>query len=110
VHHRWILGSAGLVLAAIAVARADGAIGAEPAAAGPLERASASPLPRLKCRAFPNDPGAEIDTRDAASELGRWVLGWEDEGWLVDTVTFVVGQKPTGYPQGYTHVCMTPVT
>jgi len=74
--------------------------------------APASPepvIPRLKCRAFPTDPGAESDTRDSATDLGRWVMGLEDEGWQVHNVDWTVGQKPTGFPQGYTHVCMIPV-
>lgn len=64
---------------------------------------------RLRCRSFASEPGAEVDTRDAASELGRWVLSLEDQGWEVDEVAFEVGPKPTGYAQGWTHVCMVPV-
>ena len=63
---------------------------------------------RLKCRTFPTEAGAEIDTRDSASELGRWVIDLEDRGWSVHEIDWEVGQKPTGFPQGYTHVCMTP--
>jgi hypothetical protein len=66
-------------------------------------------IPRLKCRSFPTDPGAEIDTRDPATDLGRWVLELEDRGWKVHEVDWEVGQKPTGFSQGYTHVCMIPV-
>jgi hypothetical protein len=74
--------------------------------------APASPeavIPRLKCRSFPTDPGAEVDTRDAGTDLGRWVTALEDQGWEVHNVDWTVGQKPTGFPQGYTHVCMIPV-
>jgi hypothetical protein len=67
-----------------------------------------APVPRLKCRAFPTDAGAEVDTRDAASDLGKWVMQHEDQGWVVDAVDWEIGQKATGYPQGYTHVCLTP--
>lgn len=65
---------------------------------------------RLKCRTFPTDIGAEVDTRDAGTPLGVWVLGLEDRGWQVATVQWEVGQKPTGFAQGYTHVCLAPVT
>jgi hypothetical protein len=66
-------------------------------------------VPRLKCRSFPTDPGAEIDTRDPATEIGRWVISLEDRGWEVADVDWEIGQKPTGFPQGYTHVCMEPI-
>jgi hypothetical protein len=64
---------------------------------------------RLKCRTFPTEIGAEIDTRDPASDVGDWVLGLEDRGWEVATVQWDVGQKVTGFPQGYTQVCVAPV-
>lgn len=67
-----------------------------------------SVVPRMKCRSFPTDPGAEIDTRDAGSPIGQWVTGLEDRGWVVRDVDWEIGQKPTGFPQGYTHVCMVP--
>jgi hypothetical protein len=70
----------------------------------------AAPVPRLKCRAFPTEAGAEVDTRDAATDLGRWVMQHEDQGWVVHGVEWEIGQKATGYPQGYTHVCLTPAS
>ncbi|MEQ1506679.1 MAG: hypothetical protein ABMB14_30910 [Myxococcota bacterium] len=65
---------------------------------------------RLKCRTFPTEIGAEIDTRDGDTPLGQWVIGLEDRGWTVANVAWEVGQKPTGFPQGYTHVCLAPVS
>ncbi|MEQ1570194.1 MAG: hypothetical protein ABMA64_31460 [Myxococcota bacterium] len=65
-------------------------------------------VPRLKCRSFQTDPGAEVDTRDPATELGRWVMALEDRGWRVHQVDWEVGAKQTGFPQGYTHVCLSP--
>ena len=64
---------------------------------------------RLRCRSFATEPGAAVDTRDASTELGRWVLGLEDQGWQIATVDFTVGEKPTGYAQGWTHACLEPV-
>jgi hypothetical protein len=90
--------AAAVVLAVLAVTLAEVEVGAEPL----------STVPRLKCRAFPTDPNAEVDTRDGSTDLGRWVVALEDEGWVVSDVDWEVGQKPTGYPQGYTHVCLTP--
>lgn len=64
---------------------------------------------RLRCHTFATEPGTALDTRDASSELGRWVLGLEDQGWQVSTVDFEIGVKPTGYAQGWTQVCVEPV-
>ena len=73
-----------------------------------VETPSAAPK-RLRCQAFATEPGTEIDTRDSSSELGRWVVGLEDQGWQVSTVGFSLGAKPTGYSQGWTQVCVEPV-
>lgn len=64
---------------------------------------------RLKCRAFPIDTGQEIDTRDPGSDLGKWVLDLEDRGWQVHDVEWEIGQKQTGYPQAWAHVCLVPL-
>lgn len=64
---------------------------------------------RLKCRAFPVAADSEIDTREPSSELGQWVLDHEDRGWKVQSVDWEIGQKPTGFPQGWAHVCLTPL-
>lgn len=93
--------------AAVAVSAALIAVGAL-WSAPVLGADPAAPVPRMKCRAFPTDAGAEIDTRDAATELGRWVMKLEDQGWVVQGIDWEIGQKATGYPQGYTHVCLTP--
>ena len=89
---------AGLVMASVGLAWA-----ADPA--GPPTTVAET---RLKCRTFPTELGAEIDTRDVGTELGRWVLELEDRGWVVHEIDWEVGQKPTGFPQGFTHVCMVP--
>jgi len=64
---------------------------------------------RLRCKSFASEPGAEVDTRDASTDLGRWVLALEDQGWEVATLELEVGPKPTGYAQAWTHVCVTPI-
>ena len=91
----WIVGAALVSAVTFGVARA-----------GETRGAGA----RLKCRTFPTAIGAEIDTRDPGSELGTWVLALEDRGWEVASVDWDVGQKATGFPQGYTQVCLTPVS
>lgn len=74
-----------------------------------VSRAESEHGERLKCRAFPTEPSAEIDTRDPESDLGRWVLDHEDRGWRVHGVQWDIGQKPTGYPQGWVQICLTPL-
>lgn len=91
---------AGVLMAGVGLAWAD------PPAPAPSAAVAET---RLKCRTFPTDLGAEVDTRDTGTDLGRWVLDLEDRGWIVHTIDWEVGQKPTGFPQGYTHVCLTPV-
>lgn len=102
MQNRIVIGAAGLV-GLVAVAWVQVGASAEP---GP---AQAPALPRVRCKVFPTEIGAMIDTRDASQELGQWVLSQEDQGWAVRDVRWEVGQKPTGYAQGYTHVCMEPV-
>jgi hypothetical protein len=86
----------GLVIASLGLATAA------PTDPTPIE------LPRVKCRSFPTETGAAVDTRDPATELGRWVIELEDQGWRVTDVDWEITQKPTGYPQAYTHICLTP--
>jgi hypothetical protein len=50
-----------------------------------------------------------VDTRDRSTDLGRWVIDMEARGWAVTSVDFEVGQKPTGFAEGYVQVCLTPV-
>ncbi len=71
--------------------------------------ASQVPQGRFRCRAFPVDVDAVLDTRDRASELGRWSMEMEARGWRVSGVDFEVAQKPTGYAQAYAQVCVTPL-
>lgn len=85
-----------------------GIVWAAPVGAEPGPKPGSAALPRLKCKAFATDLAAETDSRDASTDLGRWVIEHEDRGWVVADIEWEVGQKPTGYPQGYTHVCLTP--
>lgn len=66
--------------------------------------------PRLVCRAFSYDlkSGSVVDTADRTSEIGQWVGSKEDEGWLLYSVDFETAQKPTGFPEGWTQVCLYP--
>lgn len=66
--------------------------------------------PRLHCRLFVTEVthGADIDTGDRTTEIGQWVGDQEDDGWLLYGVDFEVGQKSTGYPNAFVHVCVYP--
>jgi hypothetical protein len=66
--------------------------------------------PRLLCKMFtvPLDgAGSMFETNDLNTEIGRWIQSEED---LYDlfSIDFEVGQKATGYPQGYAQVCLSP--
>lgn len=95
---RVLLAAAGLLLFGLAWAGEGG-----------VDLTGDAPAPtRLRCRAFPVPLDAEVDTRDAATPLGQWVIGLEDQGWEVSSVDLAVGQKPTGFAQAYSHVCLAP--
>ena len=65
---------------------------------------------RLVCRLFLLDvsTAAAIDTADRTTEVGQWVGEQVDQGMMLHGVDFEVGQKSTGYPQGYLNVCVYP--
>lgn len=90
---RWLLGSVAVV------GLAAGAMAA---------KAEVSRARDLRCATFPAslDAQLDIDTRDASTDLGRWVAARRAEGADVDGIDFEVGTKPTGYPVGFVHVCM----
>lgn len=65
---------------------------------------------RLLCRLFLVDV-RDVDTWDTAdrtTEIGQWVGEQTDAGLFLYSLDFEVGQKPTGYPQGYLTVCVYP--
>lgn len=69
------------------------------------------PPPRLteRCHLFTIadlDKDRDLVTADRSSEVGQWVAAREGEGWALQGVDFEIGQKSTGYPQGFLHVCM----
>lgn len=76
----------------------------------PAQAQEDSGTPRLKCKVFPYDLADPplLETADRTTEVGQWIGAREDEGWLLYTVDFETSQKPTGYPQGWTQVCMYP--
>jgi len=65
---------------------------------------------RLVCRLFLVDVASDgdIDTADRTTEVGQWVGTHVDAGMMLHGVDFEVGQKSTGYPQGYLQVCVYP--
>lgn len=66
--------------------------------------------PRLYCRPFQvpleGAPSA-IETNDTTTEIGQWVQK-EEASYEVASIDFEIGQKSTGYPQGWAYVCLTP--
>jgi len=66
--------------------------------------------PRLLCRQFrvDLDRPTTLETADRTSEIGQWVGGNEDKGWILYTVDFETAQKSTGFPVGWVQVCMYP--
>ncbi len=92
----------GLTVALVAQAQP---VDAPSASADAHDRAPA----RLRCRTFPVTLGEQVlDTHDLDSELGQWVEGLEAQGWELSDVDFEVVQKPTGFAQGWSQVCVTP--
>ena len=69
-----------------------------------------APYPgRLKCKAFPHPlDGTEVELPGTQSAAGQWVKSSES-GWQIYTAELVVGQKATGFPQGWLHVCLRPL-
>jgi hypothetical protein len=64
----------------------------------------------FRCHVFKIDTEAAVtwETTDRTTEIGQWVGEQEDAGWALHHVDFEVGQKATGYPQGYVQICMQP--
>lgn len=86
---------------------------AEPAAESPPavgDLAGKTPPPTgsesVRCRRFTADleKNPQTDTADRTTEIGRWV--GDQAGYRVESVDFEIGQKPTGYPQGWVQVCL----
>lgn len=80
-----------------------------PGSAHAQEPAPAATAP-ASCRVFAVElvPGGfDIDLADRTTEIGRWVRERADEGGNVTEVDFEVGQKSTGYPQGWVQICAT---
>ncbi|MCB9677021.1 MAG: hypothetical protein H6737_18030 [Alphaproteobacteria bacterium] len=66
--------------------------------------------PRLYCRIFKvpvEGAGSTFETNDRTTEIGKWIEA-EEGSYELFTVDFEVGQKPTGFPQGYAQVCLSP--
>lgn len=66
--------------------------------------------PRLYCRPFRvplEGAPAAIETNDATTEIGQW-LQKEEASYELFSVDFEIGQKATGYPEGWAYVCLSP--
>ena len=64
----------------------------------------------LRCKIFvvPLDQEFSLETIDRTTVIGQWIGTQTDEGWELTLMDFEVGQKPTGYPQGYLYLCVSP--
>jgi len=72
-----------------------------------------APLPTqeewvYRCKSFSTDLTKDdtLSTDDNTTPAGMWVRGERKRGWTLAQVDFEVGQKVTGYPQGWTQVCV----
>jgi len=92
-------------------------LGGTAVASGPYGVAAADIGERLVCRTFEVElrggPAAAegargFDTADTAHPIGAWLHEMGERGWRLASVQLAVGQKPTGFPQGYQQVCVTP--
>lgn len=76
------------------------------------QSAVAEPAPypgRLKCKAFPHPlDGSEVELPGSSTDGGRWVSS-HASNWQIYTAELVVGQKSTGFPIGWLHVCLRPL-
>jgi hypothetical protein len=72
--------------------------------------AQSAPSHRLLCRSFAAELGSDVatDTADTSHPLGQWVTSMVDRGWQIHTMELAIGQKQTGYAQGFHHVCLRP--
>ena len=63
------------------------------------------------CRGFMTsleESAPVVNTGDRLTEIGQWVGEHEDKGLRLHNLDFEIGQKRTGFPQGWIFVCMTP--
>lgn len=73
--------------------------------------AAPSPFPaRLVCRLFPValDKPDTLNTADPTTEAGQWASAQAKSGLQFYSVDFEIGQKGTGYPEGFVQVCLYP--
>jgi hypothetical protein len=74
-------------------------------------RAERPSEPRLLCRIFEaplTGDAAGWDSADPSHPIGAWIEGMREQGWGIHSVELSVAQKPTGYPQGFQQVCLSP--
>ncbi len=61
-----------------------------------------------RCKLFKVDLTKDdtLETDDNTTPAGMWVRGERKRGWTLAELDFEVGQKSTGYPEGWTQVCV----
>lgn len=98
-----------LVLAVVCALQAGFLLGRNGIAAT-ANAQEATPRFALECRTFAIDPAKDplVQTSDKTTEIGKWVADREATGWTFYSLDFEIGQKPTGYPQGWLQVCTAP--
>ena len=64
----------------------------------------------VKCKVFAIELNQAdvLDTEDRTSVVGQWVGKQADASLKLHSMDFEVGQKLTGYQQGWVQVCMSP--
>lgn len=72
------------------------------------EPSSATEIGEQICRTFKVDLDTStlIETGSRTNEIGQWVMAQQPDGWRLKQTDLAVGQRPTGYPQGYLLVCL----
>jgi hypothetical protein len=99
-----------VVLAVVCALQAGILLGRDGIASTAIAQEPAAPRFALECRSFAVDPAKDplVQTSDKTTEIGKWVSDREAEGWTLYSLDFEIGQKPTGYPQGWLQVCTAP--
>lgn len=75
----------------------------------PRDVSPATVVSSVKCRVFAVDinNGDPLETNDRTSVVGQWVGEQLDASFKFHSIDFEVGQKSTGYQQGWAQICMS---
>ena len=76
----------------------------------PPEAAPFYDPPRLYCRPFQvplKGLSSAFETNDRTTEIGQWIEK-EEQSYELFSIDFEIGQKPTGYAEGWVQICLSP--